>query len=183
MGVQTETVRLFSAQSSVVFHQALAGLYRAKASLAREPWDYGAERALLHGVDPIWGFIPRSWELEDYIDGEILEQFRCEMSLPQKDSWNPFVILELVLPSAHVKRGVTHNASASVVVFPYITNQNIIAAYKISDSVRPVCLEGLVPRYYFKSVKSIYRNTDDGDALFKERIDFAQEFVKREHLV
>ena len=178
MGIKTETTRLLSAQSPQVLQLALAGMYRAKAALSREPWDYGAERNILHGVDPIWGIIPKSWDTEDYIDGEILEHFRCEILLPQRNSWDCLVLLELSLPAVHVKRGVTHNASPDVVVFPYIMRQNIIAAYTLEDSLLPSCMEGLVPRWYFKTVKSIYNSLVVGAPLFPECIDFAQEYLR-----
>ena len=176
-GIQTETVHLFSAQSPKVLDLALAGLYRANASLSREPWDYGDERAMLHGVDPIWGFIPKSWKLEDYYDGEILETFRCEMSLPQRDSWKDFIILELVLPKAHVKRGITHNSSPAVVVFPYIMAQNVIGAYFLTDATLPGCLEGLVPRHYFKVATPALLNKEVGSPWVDSPTDFAQKYI------
>lgn len=177
-GSKTEMTRLLSAQSPQVLQIALAGMYRAKAALSREPWDYGEERNILHGVDPIWGIIPKSWNPKDYVDGEILEHFRCEMSLPQRNSWSNLVLLELSIPAVHVKRGMTHNASSDVVVFPYIMRQNIIAAYTLEDSLLPSCMEGLVPRWYFKIVNPIYNSIVVAAPLFPERVDFAQEYLR-----
>ena len=49
------------------------------------------------------GYVPASWDLTDYYDGEVLERFRCEISLPQRNSWNDFVIMEFRIPEVHSK--------------------------------------------------------------------------------
>lgn len=92
-------------------------MYRARAELSREGRDYRLERELLNRYEPVWGFIPNSWNIEEYFDGEIFERLRCEMSLPQKDSWHGLVILGLLFPKQQVKHGLTYNAAKNVVVF------------------------------------------------------------------
>lgn len=173
-----DKVRLLSAQSPKVLEIAQHGFYRARAELSREGRNYDLERQMLHGCDPIWGFIPDSWDIQDYYDGEILECFRREMSLPQKDSWSGLVLLELSLPSPHVKIGRTHNASKNVVVFSYIQPGNIQAAYKLTDVERPAVLEGLVPPHYFKVIEPVYINPMVSEVLTNTRVNLAEKYIE-----
>lgn len=134
-----------------------SGNYSASAELARERRCYSADMNQLGGSVPVWCFKPLNnykFVVDDFKDGILLNKFRCELSLPARNTFYGLVMLELEVPTALLKTGITHNSYDCAVVVPHLTLDMLCAIYRCSDT----------KYFYYKDISIIgsYR----GDILF-----------------
>ena len=141
-------IRVLSFQSREVLDILLSHQeYHPDYNLSREGRNYKLEKERYGFTDIIWCFSPIGWynpsnnprikipgkfSKEDFIDGSKFFNFRCEMSLPDNESLNSLVLLELEYDKEDLKSGLTHNSCSYVYVAPYLNLENLVAVYRLN---------------------------------------------------
>jgi len=140
-------MRLLTFQSQEVIKKILLdGTYFADGSFCRENRDYQADINQLNGFQPIWCFAStkeRDFVYDDFVDGSLLERFRCEMSLDQEVGLTQFLLLELEVDDSIPLTGLTHNAYIGAKVIPYISKKQLLAVYRVTNTTH----------WYYKNIR------------------------------
>lgn len=144
----SEKIRVLSFQSKEVLDILLSDKeYHPSFELSREGRDYSLEKESYNFEDVIWCFSPIGWynppsnpriripgkfSKEDFTDGSKFFNFRCEMSLPNNESLNDLILLELEYNEDDLKKGLTHNSCNYVYVAPHLKLENLVAVYRLN---------------------------------------------------
>lgn len=126
----------------------IEGKYYADNKLSRERRDYSIDIKQLNGHIPVWCFASkkdRDFAAYDFLDGTLLERFRCEMSLDQELGLTQFFLLELEVDDAMVLNGQTHNAYIGAKIIPYISKHQLLAIYKVVNTTH----------WYYKNIRLV----------------------------
>lgn len=101
--------------------------------------------------DPkVWCFDVTDQDYDKFLTGELFERFRCEMSLDQDSGLENYYMFELCIDRKRLSWSDEHNACSFVFVFDTLYLQDIIAVYKVRQTVH----------WYYKSFEIVH--------LFKE---------------
>lgn len=161
-------MRVLSFQSKEVVNIILnKGEYKADIYLCREKRDYKLDTEQLNGNCPIWCFAPitgNEFTSSDFIDGVLLERFRCEMSLDQGVGLTKYYLLELEISNEELLTGKTHNAYTGAKVIPFIKFNQLKAIYRVEHT----------SHWYYKKIILIRSFSDD--------ILFSKDFLPIKYL-
>ncbi len=128
-------MRVISFQDRVVLEIILKdGVYFADASKCREKRDYRLDRESLGGKLPIWVYMNPGINFNLLRSGEVIERWRCEMSLDQKVGLTQFAMLELEIPENNIMVGKTHNAYKYAGVIDRIDKKLLCAIYRVEHT-------------------------------------------------
>lgn len=172
------TIHLLTFQSKEVLHALLENrIYFADNEKSREKRNYSRDVEQLGGKQPIWCFSPvgiktlvkDKFSIDDFIDGQLFERFRCEMSLPSREDLGKFYLLEIDTELDLIKPGITHNSYVGAVVIPHIESNNLIGIYNVSY------IDDDPVKWYYPDIKVLKVFRDD--ALFTK--DFSCRNIKR----
>ena len=131
------------------------GEYLADINLSRESREYAKDIEQLNGFNPIWCFSPiglqtlflNKFVMEDFLNGELFDRFRCEMSLPSGEALNNLVLLELELNCKDIRVGLTHNSYIGAVVIPRLGVNDLVAHYSLEYT------DGHDSKYFYPDIK------------------------------
>ena len=127
-------MRVLTFQNPVVIDILLKdGIYYSDSLKCREKRDYCLDIEQLGGYNPIWVFT-NPVDNDMLSKGALIDTFRCEMSLSQKNTFHNMLMIELEIPDDLPKVGLTHNAYGYAEVIPYIQLENLRATYKVNDT-------------------------------------------------
>lgn len=130
-------MRVVTFQSEEVLNIILnEGIYFANSSMCREKNDYSEDILALNGKTPIWIFANPDISFDTLKSGELLEIWRCEMSLDQKIGLTQFKMLELEIDENNtlIKVGKTHNSYKYACVIDSIKKSQLCAVYHIENT-------------------------------------------------
>jgi hypothetical protein len=128
-------MRVLTFQSQAVLEILLKdGIYYADLAEARERHNYSLDIETLGGEVPIWCFVSLKggFTTEHFMNGDLFERYRCEMSLNQDSGLSNFVLLELEIPDTDIHRGLTHNAYLGAKVTAVITKEYLCGVYSLT---------------------------------------------------
>lgn len=111
------------------------GIYYADLSKCREKHNYKKDIEQLDGAVPIWCFAPirqQEFEIEDFINGELFQTFKCEMSLTNSDGLFRFFMLELDVLEEEMKTGLSRNDYLGAKIISNISKEMLCAVYRLS---------------------------------------------------
>lgn len=136
-------MRVVSFQSKEVLDIILKDtVYYADENKLRTSHDYSIDKQQLNGCTPIWVFANENLCEETLKSGELLERWRCEMSLDQEVGLTQFVMLELEVDPTNLKHGKTHNAYNYACVMNKIDLSQLCAVYRVEHTAH----------WYFKKI-------------------------------
>lgn len=127
-------MRVISFQSKEVFEIIInKGIYTSDINKCRENNNYEEDIKQLN-ANPIWIFNNPNICFNLLKNGEILERWRCEMSLDQEIGLTQFLMLELEIDECNIKIGKSHNSYNFASVVSKITKDQLCAVHHIENT-------------------------------------------------
>lgn len=89
----------------------------------------------MDGDVPIWCYAYPNICFETMYNGEILDYLRGELSLPEKNTWDNFLLFEIEILKSELRMGWSYNVSGYTKIFRLLRYDTIKAVYRITDAL------------------------------------------------